>query len=312
MNEFDLLARLTPHLPRHAGVIAGAGDDCAVLEVDLPDRWLLFKADAVVAGVHFDASARPEQIGHKALARPLSDIAAMAGEPSSALVTLGLPQGFAPAFIEAVYAGLNALATRYGVAVVGGETIANPERLLLAVSVLGWVAKDRVVRRAGARPDDALFVSGELGGSRAGRHLDFEPRLTEARWLAAHFEVHAMIDLSDGLAGDLRHLLAASGVGAELRADSIPISRAARQAARAGHAGGSALTAALTDGEDFELLFTLPARQAVALRDAWHAQFPTVRLTCIGKITAEPGLRLRDRRGLHPLHLHGYVHCAES
>lgn len=312
MNEFELIARLMPGLPRNAAVVTGAGDDCAVLDVGLPDRWLLFKTDAVVAGVHFDASARPEQIGHKALARPLSDIAAMAGEPSSALITLALPRDFDPAFVEAVYAGLNALATRYGVAVVGGETTSNPERLLLAVAVLGWVPRDRAVRRAGARPGDALFVTGELGGSRAGHHLDFEPRLAEARWLAMHFEVHAMIDLSDGLAGDLRHLLAASGVGAELRAESIPISRAARQLARTGHAGGSPLTAALTDGEDFELLFTVPAGQAVALRDAWHAQFPGVRLTCIGKITAEPGLRLRDRRGLHSLTLHGYAHFAES
>lgn len=312
MNEFELIAHLTRRLPCNATVVAGVGDDCAVLDLGLPDRWVLLKTDAVVEGVHFDASAQPEQIGHKALARPLSDIAAMAGEPSSALVTLALPAHFDAAFVEKVYAGLNALAERYGVAVVGGETTSNPERLLLAVTVLGFAAKDRVVRRTGAQPGDALFVTGELGGSRAGRHLDFEPRLIEARWLAEHFAIHAMIDLSDGLAGDLRHLLAAAGVGAELRAESIPVSRAARQRARTSHTGGSALQAALTDGEDFELLFTVAARDAVRLRDAWSARFPEVRLTCIGRITAEPGLRLRDRRGLHPLTLHGYVHFAES
>jgi thiamine-monophosphate kinase len=312
VNEFELIARLSPGLPRNATVITGAGDDCAVLDLGLPERWVLFKTDAVVEGVHFDATARPEQIGHKALARPLSDIAAMAGEPSSALVTLALPARFDVAFVEKVYAGLNTLAARHGVAVVGGETTANPERLLVSVAVLGFVARDRAVRRAGAQPGDALFVTGELGGSRAGRHLDFEPRLAEARWLAEHFAIHAMIDLSDGLAGDLRHLLAAGGVGAELRAESIPISRAARQLARAGHAGGSALHAALSDGEDFELLFCVAARDAVRLRDAWQERFPGVRLTCIGRITTEPGLRLRDRRGLHPLTLHGYVHFAQS
>lgn len=312
MNEFELIARVTTGLPRNHTVITGAGDDCAVLDAGLPDFWLLLKTDAVVEGVHFDTTARPEQIGHKALARPLSDIAAMAGEPTSALVTLALPRQFEPAYVEAVYAGLNALARRHNVAVVGGETTTNPDRLLLAVTVLGRVGRNRAVLRAGARPGDALFVTGELGGARSGHHLDFEPRLAEARWLAAHFEVHAMIDLSDGLAGDLRHLLAAGGVGAELRAESIPLSRAARRLARSGHAGGSALTAALTDGEDYELLFAVPANRAVALRDAWHAQFPGVRLTCIGKITAEPGLRLRDRRGLHSLTLHGYTHFAES
>ncbi len=312
MSEFDLIARLTPGLPGNATVVAGAGDDCAVLDLGLPDRWVLFKTDAVVEGVHFDATARPEQIGHKALARALSDIAAMAGTPSSALVTLALPARFEVVFVERVYAGLKALAARYGVAVVGGETIANPERLLLSIALLGFVAKDQVVYRRGARPGDAIFVTGELGGSRAGRHLDFEPRLAEAQWLAAHFRPQAMIDLSDGLAGDLRHLLAAGGVGAELRAASIPISRAARLRARSGDAQKPALAAALTDGEDFELLFTVASRQAVPLRDAWQARFPGLRLSCIGRITTEPGLRLRDRHGLQPLDLHGYAHFAES
>lgn len=312
MNEFELIARLVPGLPGNATVVAGAGDDCAVLDLGLPDRWVLFKTDAVVEGIHFDATARPEQIGHKALARVLSDIAAMAGTPSSGLVTLALPTLFDVAFVERVYAGLKTLAARFGVAVVGGETTVNPERLLLSIALLGFVAKDQVVYRRGARPGDAIFVTGELGGSRAGRHLEFEPRLVEAHWLAAHFRPHAMIDLSDGLAGDLRHLLAAGGVGAELRAASIPISRAARRRARAGDVQKPALAAALTDGEDFELLFTVAARQAVPLRDAWQTRFPGLRLSCIGRITAEPGLRLRDRHGLQPLDLHGYAHFAES
>ncbi len=310
MNEFELIRRLTHDLPRHPRVVVGAGDDCAVLDLGLPDRWVLFKTDAVVEGVHFDADALPEQIGHKALARCLSDVAAMGGEASSALITLGLPTAFDVARIEGVYRGLNALAARHGVAIVGGETTTNPERLLLSVSLLGSVEKTRCVTRSGARPGDAVFVSGVLGGSLRGRHLCFEPRLAEARWLTGHFAVHAMIDLSDGLAGDLRHLLESSQVGAELLAAAIPISREAKRAARERPDAKSALSAALTDGEDFELLFSVASRDAVPLLDAWKARFPDLGLACIGKILAERGVRLRDQRGVRPLEAHGYVHFA--
>lgn len=311
MHEFELIARLTAGLPTGPMVVVGAGDDCAVLDVGLPDRWLLFKTDAVVEGVHFDATARPEQIGHKALARCLSDIAAMAGEPASALITLALPPAFEVARIEGVYAGLNALARRHGVAIVGGETTTNPDRLLLSIALLGFVGKGRALLRRGAQPDDALFVTGELGGSLAGKHLEFEPRLAEARWLADGFPVHAMIDLSDGLASDLRHLLTAGQVGAELQAGAIPISPAARRRARERPGARPPLAAALADGEDFELLFAVPKGQAVRLLDAWKARFPQVRLSCIGRVTAEPGLRLRDRGGVRALDLHGYAHFAE-
>jgi thiamine-monophosphate kinase len=157
---------------------------------------------------------------------------------------------------------------------------------------------------------DALFVTGELGGSLAGKHLDFEPRLAEARWLAAHFPVRAMIDLSDGLAGDLRHLLQAANCGAELLAEAIPISRAARLRHRENPQAKPPLEAALTDGEDFELLFAVPPEKAVPLVDAWKTAFPGLKLTCVGKITAEPGIRIRRRKSLQPLNLHGYEHFA--
>jgi thiamine-monophosphate kinase len=292
MNEFELIARLTPGLATNSSVIAGAGDDCAVLKSPGTGVCLLFKTDAVIEGIHFTKNAEPEKIGHKALGRCLSDIAAMAGTPLHAVVTLGLQPGFDPQFVERIYAGLNRLASRYGVAVVGGETVTSPERLLLSVALLGTVAKDRCVLRSGAKPGDALFVTGRLGGSSAGRHLEFEPRLMEARWLAEHFPVHAMIDLSDGLAGDLRRLAAASRVGAELLASAVPISRAARDAARARPSGKSALESALTDGEDFELLFAVSSKSAVPLLDAWKQSFREMPLTCIGKITAAPGLFL--------------------
>lgn len=308
MNEFELIEKLTRSLPTNKSVVTGCGDDCAVLDFGLPDKLLLFKTDAIVEGIHFNSDAPAEKIGHKALARCLSDIAAMAGTPSTALITIALPKSFDPVFVEAIYSGINALARKYDVAIAGGETTTNPERILISVALLGTVPRGKAVLRSGAEAGDAIFVSGELGGSLAARHLAFEPRLTEARWLVEHFSIHAMIDLSDGLAGDLRHVLKASHVGAELLSTSIPISRAARLASRAETSAKTPLLAALTDGEDFELLFTVASKDAVALLDGWKKEFPKLPLTCIGKITAGEGITLRDKSGTRPLTAHGYEH----
>jgi len=308
MNEFELIARLTKTLPANESVVAGAGDDCAVLDLGVPAHLILFKTDAVVEGVHFQCDTPPEKIGRKALARCLSDIAAMAGTPTAALVTLALPEKFDPARIEKIYEGLSAIAKENDVAIVGGETTTNPERLLISVALLGTVGRGKQILRSGAKPGDAIFVTGELGGSLAGRHLDFAPRLAEARWLATNFSIHAMLDLSDGLAGDLRHILNASRVGAELLTSAIPISRAAKLRAKAESSTKSPLVAALTDGEDFELLFTVASRDAVPLLDAWKKQFPKLTLTCIGKIIPGEGITLRSKTGTQPLKVHGYEH----
>jgi len=324
MNEFELINHLTPLLPVNDSVVAGAGDDCAVLDLGLPDQFLLFKTDAVVEGIHFTATTLPGKIGHKALGRCLSDIAAMAGTPTAAVVTLALPRDFDAIFVEAIYVGMNALANRHEVAIVGGETTTNPERMLISVSVLGTVTKGKCALRSGALAGDAIFVTGELGGSLTGKHLEFEPRLAEARWLADNFSLHAMMDISDGLAGDLRHLLQASRAGAELLSSAIPISRAARSRQReeignGDHAtppqeggGGSKppLQAALTDGEDFELLFTVASKDAVSLLDAWKLKFPHLPLSCIGKVTSGKGVTIRDKGGAQPLTAHGYIHFA--
>ena len=308
MNEFELISRLTRALPTNESVVIGAGDDCAVLDVGAGDRRLLFKTDAVVEGVHFTRETPPEKIGHKALARCLSDIAAMAGTPTAAVITIGLPKQFDPDFVEKIYAGLNALAKAHNVAIVGGETTTTPDRVLISVSAIGVVPRERLLLRSGAKVGDAIFVTGELGGSITGRHLDFEPRLIEARWLAENFQLHSMMDISDGLAGDLRHILNASNVGAELLRSAIPISRAAQQISKRGDAAKPALVAAITDGEDFELLFTIASKTAVPLLDAWKRQFPTLKLSCIGKVIPGEGIKLRDETGIRPLTAHGYVH----
>jgi thiamine-monophosphate kinase len=312
MTEFELIARLTQGLPTNHSVVVGAGDDCAVLECGAPDRQLLFKTDAVVEGIHFTKDTPPEQVGRKALARCLSDIAAMGGKPDAAVVTIGLPREPEIVTVERLYAGIGALAREHDVAIVGGETTTSPERMFVSIAMTGHVGRGKAVLRSGAKVGDAIFVTGELGGSLAGRHLDFEPRLAEARWLASHFKIHAMIDLSDGLAGDLRHILHPIQAGAELGSDTVPVSRAAKLAAKGSSVAKPPLLAALTDGEDFELLFTIAAPSAVRLKDAWKEQFPKLKLTCIGKVTAETGIRLKDKFGVRAFRGDGYVHFAAS
>ena len=313
MHEFELIGRLTPLLPTNDFVVLGAGDDCAVLDLGDPTSHTLFKTDAVVEGIHFLPDANPEQVGHKAIARCLSDVAAMGGLATAAVVTLALPPGRDPKWSEALYRGLCRTAARHQVAVVGGETTTNPGQALLSVAVLGRVQRGRAVLRSGAKAGDAILVSGELGGSLAGRHLEFEPRLAEGSWLTTNFRPHAMIDLSDGLAGDLRHLLTASGgLGAEIHATALPISRAARLRAREGDLAKPAIVAALTDGEDFELLFTIASNDAVRVMDGWRAQFPGTRISCIGRVTAGPEILLRDLRGIRPMPRGGYEHFSSN
>lgn len=310
MNEFELIEKLSRSLPTNKSIVTGPGDDCAILDLGLPDKLLLFKTDAIVEGIHFKLATPPEKVGHKALARCLSDVAAMAGTPTAALITIALPKNFDVAFVEGIYAGIGALARKHDVAIAGGETTTNPDRILISVALIGLVSRGKAVLRSGAEAGDAIFVTGELGGSLAGRHLEFVPRLDEGRWLAENFAIHAMIDLSDGLAGDLRHILKASRVGAELLTTSIPVSRQAKLASKAESSAKPPVLAALTDGEDFELLFTVAAKDAVPLLDAWKKQFPKLALTCVGKITAGEGITLRDKTGARPFTAHGYEHFA--
>jgi thiamine-monophosphate kinase len=312
MNEFELLARLIPTLPTNKEVVLGAGHDCALLDLGLRDEFVLFKTDAVVENVHFTKATPAQQAGRKALARCLSDIAAMGGMPTACLVTLGLPEDFDADYVFKFYEGLNKVASEHNIAVAGGETTLSPNAMFASISLIGKVPKAIKISRGGAKAGDGIFVTGELGGSISGKHLDFEPRLKEGRWLLENFPLTSMIDLSDGLAGDLRHILSASNIGAELLSSSIPIRPAAKLKAKAESSAKPPLLAALTDGEDFELLFTLPSGNAVRLHDAWKAQFPGLKLACIGRITPEPGLRLRDKDGTRSLGLHGYTHFQKS
>ncbi|MGE5279565.1 MAG: thiamine-phosphate kinase [Deltaproteobacteria bacterium] len=235
--------------PRRAGVVMGIGDDAAVLERDKRSYWLL-TADMLVASVHFREDEDPRRIGYKALAVSVSDIAAMGGEPRYALVSVGIPPSRAERTAGGLMEGLARAARAFKVDIIGGDTVRS-RRLVIDVSMVGVVERRCLVLRSGGRPGDVLFVSGPLGGAGRGRHLDFVPRLEAARFLVKNFKVHAMMDLSDGLAQDLERLTRSSRCGAVLTASDIPV-----------HPQGRGLRSALYDGEDFELLFAMPVPEA--------------------------------------------------
>jgi thiamine-monophosphate kinase len=237
------------------------------------------KTDAVVEGVHFHHGEDLRRVGWKALCRALSDIAAMGGVPRQALVTLAVSPQRTVGDVQALYAGLRKAARRFGVSIVGGETSRSPGPLFVNVALTGEVERACCTLRSGGRPGDLLYVTGRLGGSHAGKHLDFTPRLAEARWLVAHFRLRAMMDLSDGLAADLPRLAAASGCGYEVCAAAVP--RTAGRTARE----------AMCDGEDYELLFAIAPRTAARLEAAWHQAFPRLALTRIGVFNRKSEIR---------------------
>lgn len=276
LGEDRLVSRLTRGLPLGTDVIAGPGDDCAVLQSPRGGkRWQLFKTDVVVEDVHFVRSSPPTAVGWKAAARAVSDIAAMGGRPTHAVVTVVAPGTTPAAWLTAAYRGLTRCARTFGFSLVGGETSSAPEGapIVLNVSLIGEVEPRHCVRRSGASPGDSLLVTGRLGGSLAsGRHLRFQPRVAEAQWLARHFRPTAMMDLSDGLGHDLPRLAAASGVGWEIDPARLPRHR------------GCSVAQALGDGEDFELLFTVPLQRTAPLLAAWRAAFPRLPLTRLGSV----------------------------
>jgi thiamine-monophosphate kinase len=280
------------------------GDDAAVL-ADAHGHAMVVTTDMLVEGVHFRREEGLRRIGRKSMAVSLSDVAAMGCVPRFAVVSAGLPPDLSPDDTRALVAGLDEAAGAFDARVIGGDVVESPTGLTLAVTLLGTGARDRVVRRSGARSGDRILVTGALGGSILGDHLDFTPRVAEGVLLAEGYTIHAMIDVSDGLSTDLHHVLEESGVGARLEAARIPISSAAAEAA--GIDGRSPLEHALHDGEDFELLVTLPAPEASRLRAAPPFATP---LTDIGEIRpASEGCFLVDESGREtPLEVGGHEH----
>lgn len=272
VGEDRLLAQLLPMLRRTRSVVLGAGDDCAVVRSPGQNNLQLLKTDCIVEGIHFTAKSPAASIGWKAMARPLSDFAAMSGVPQFALVTLIVPADRALAWTKKIYRGLETAARTFDVAIVGGETSNIRSSAVISVSLTGFVEKNRWVGRGGGKAGDDLFVTGRLGGSLGGRHLKFTPRIEEARWLTRHFRIHAMMDLSDGLGADLPRLARASGLGFEVDQNVVPRNP------------GCSINQAIADGEDYELLFAVSAKTSAELQRRWRKRWP-LKLTRIGRLT---------------------------
>ncbi len=330
VGEFALIDRLTKGLESRPDVALGVGDDAAALDLGA-DQLLLATCDCQVEGRHFLMRvATPSEIGHKALAVNLSDIAAMGGEPLWVLVSLIAPPDLDVSIVDGIYEGLRGLAERYHVAIVGGNVSSTSGPLTIDITALGRVARDRILTRAGARPGDHLLVTGSLGAGLAGlraftsksgvepspdalarvreRMTAPEPRVREGIALAATGAVTAMLDISDGLAGDLGHICERSHVGALVDAAALPVDGATRAVALA--LGEDPTALALFGGDDYELLFTTRPEDVARVTEA--AQSVGTAVTVIGEITApETGLRVRYMDGsIRPLAPRGWDHLA--
>jgi thiamine-monophosphate kinase len=307
LSEFELIARFFTGRDRGPGIVLGVGDDCALLS---PRRGqeLAISVDTMVCGTHFFPDQPPAAVGHKALAAAVSDLAAMGAEPVGALLALTLPKSD-ESWLTGFAEGMGALADRLRVPLIGGDTTRGS--LAISVTVVGHVPAGSALRRSGAEPGNLVVVSGSLGGAFAGlqaeqqrreaggelaavedplRERFFRPEPRIALGKALRGRTRTAIDISDGLLADLGHVCTASGCGATLHAASIP-----RDPLLADWLNGSALAAALSGGDDYELLFAWPARQRGELRPLAAALH--LPLTVIGEFTREPGVQVLDEAG---------------
>jgi thiamine-monophosphate kinase len=286
VGEDALLASLMRQLPKSRQFI---GDDCAVVEFRGAKSLLVLKTDCVVEEIHFEPKTEPELVGWKAMMRALSDFAAVSAVPQFALITLIVPAARSTSWVHRLYRGLKRAAAKFDVVIVGGETSATRGPATISVNVSGFVEKNRRVSRAGGKRGDDLFVTGKLGGSLRGKHLRFVPRINESRWLTKNFRVHAMMDLSDGLGADLPRLARASKLGFKIDKEKLPL------------APGAKIDNAISEGEDYELLFAISPRDRARLEKSWRKKFPKLPLTRIGSFYPVSAIR-------SPKLKRGYVH----
>jgi thiamine-monophosphate kinase len=303
LGEFDYIDWVRKRTAANPRVPVGPGDDCAVVEPAPGVPWLV-TTDMLMEGSHFVlAGAGPRRVGRKAMAVNLSDVAAMGGQPVAAVVSVALPRSGTQQLAQELYAGMRTLADEFGTAIVGGDTNIWAGALVLSVTLLGEPGPQGPILRSGARPGDWLVVTGPLGGSLLGKHLDFTPRVREALALQEHARIHAMIDVSDGLAADVNHLCVESRVGAVLHAESIPIGEAARQMTDT----RTPLEHALGDGEDFELAFAVAADDGARL--VRTQPVAGITLHHVGEFVDNCGLAIIENGRQRPLPPTGYVHA---
>jgi thiamine-monophosphate kinase len=315
LGEKALIARIRRQAASGGSVLAGIGDDAAVLRIRAGHEALV-TTDFTLEGIHFRRDWHPaESVGHRCLTRGLSDIAAMGGEPVAAFLSLALPRDLRQKWVDGFLRGLLSLARKFDVSLAGGDIAESPGGILADIIVLGSVPRGKAILRSGARPEDQIYVSGQLGASAAAisqmmRHpkrrlkpADFpqhffpQPRLALGRRLREKGLASAMIDISDGLSTDLGHICEESGVGAELQAEAIPLARVGKTARELD------LHFALHGGEDYELLFTVPRGQRLP------AKMAGIPITRIGEITRGRKVLLRNKKGVrHGLSPRGWEH----
>jgi thiamine-monophosphate kinase len=312
--ELEFTRWLREHIPRHPRLPLGLSDDAALLSMAGRGDVVL-TSDLLTDGVDYHLERDdPRRIGRKALAANLSDLAAMAARPLAALVSLALPKQPAAGLTSldvaiGLYEGLLPLAREYELAIAGGDTNTYDGPLVICATLLGEVTARGPLIRSGGRPGDWLLVTGELGGTVLGHAFDFTPRVRESLLLAERYELHAGMDLSDGLSLDASRLAAASNCGAVLSLDRVPVSQAAYALSDRENAAdreAAALRHALSDGEDFELLFAAPPASAQAILRNQPLNCP---ITHIGELIAERGLWQQTADGARkPLEPTGWLH----
>ena len=289
VGEDELLGELLRRLVPGKAVAIGPGDDCAVVEMQDHGKLLVLKTDCVVEDVHFSRGTNALQVGWKLMMRPLSDFAATSAVPQFALITLIVSKKTEVTWVKEIYRGLRRAAKRFEVSIVGGETSSTTGPIAISTTAVGFVERGRAVSRRGGKAGDDLFVTGRLGGALTQKHLKFIPRIVESRWLTKNFSVHAMMDLSDGLGTDLPRLARASKVGFKIDTEELPLTR------------GANIDAAISEGEDYELLFAISPRNSARLQMNWRRKFPRLPLTRIGCLIPQSAIRNSQS-------LSGYVH----
>jgi thiamine-monophosphate kinase len=304
--EREFISWVRRRIPAHRLLDVGPGDDAAVLRMAGIERCAV-TVDMLTDHVDFElAEMDPGKVGRKALAANLSDLAAMASRPLAAVIAVALPRQGAGELAVALVEGMLPLAERYELAIAGGDTNTWDGPLAISITLMGEVTDRGPLRRDGARPGDRILATGSFGGSILGRHLDFEPRVNEALALHARYELHAGIDVSDGLSLDLARVLEESRCGAVIHADAVPVAEDARRLADRLSDGSTPLDHALCDGEDYELVFAAPPREVERIMAERPVQ---VAITDIGEFVAEPGLWIQDAAGnRRPLTPRGWEH----